>query len=377
MSAIVTAVRREVAQAYAAQHRPPAIAPRTLDVALALGTMLSSGDYEGAWKLFEASPTTFVPESIARWNGQRFRGPMVLFTDEGLGDMILFSRFVHLIKTRGDGPVVMLAPKSLTRLFARIPGLDDVIAINRVSGRHNNTHVHLPWKPEYCVNITSLPRIFGCHNPGSVPRRPYLSADPGDIKRWRPRLPQTDGLRVGLVWRGDPNNVNDAWRSLPFAMLASLWRAPGCSFVSLQVGAGEDEARSSPLPLTHLGGSEIRDFGDTAAIVAQLDLLISVDTSTANLSAAMGRPTWVLLQERHLADFRWAHGWYPTARLFHQRTHGDWSEPVEEAGAALRSMMDAQIPETWANHDRAAASATAPCATASLTTNSTRAAALP
>ncbi len=129
--------------------------------------------------------------------------------------------------------------------------------------------------------------------------------------------------RVRLVWKGNPKHHNDAHRSLPsLALLTQLWSVPGVDFVSLQKGQGEDEARQPPgsLPLLHLG-SEIDDFADTAAIVAQLDLVVCVDTSTAHLAASLGKPCWVLLPNQDV-DWRWMDDcedspWYPgTVRLF-------------------------------------------------------------
>ena len=181
----------------------------------------------------------------------------------------------------------------------------------------------------------SLPRIFDAR-PGNIPPPPYLSADPADIKRWAPLLPRAP-LRVGLVWY--PSTLDG--RALPsLATLAPLWRVPGVSFVSLQKGHGENEARASPLPLVHFG-SDVRDFADTASIISQLDLVISVCTSLANLAGAMGRPCWALLEK--VPCWRWRHAgaeWFPSVRQFRQHTLGDWREPVEEIAAALSSWRD-------------------------------------
>lgn len=333
------------------QHERAAREQQRLHAAQALGQLLSSGDYARAWPILEESSgndLTGLPPPL--WDGQNSQGSLAITSGHGLGDQILFARFVRFIKTRGTYRVVMLAPKSLARLFRCIEGVDDVFPIPRVSGGHVN--VELPWRTNWVAQLESLPRIFRCADPQSVPREaPYISADPRDIAHWRSRLPQTDGLRVGLVWRGDPNDASDAWRSLPsLAMLAPLFEVPGVTFISLQKGSGEDEAAlaaSAALrvsgaapPFVHLG-TELSDFADTAAILSQLDLLISVDTSVANLGGAMGVPTWVLA--RKVQEFRWLHGWYPTARLFQQRTFGDWRDPAEEAAVALAELVASRV----------------------------------
>ncbi|HJS88703.1 MAG TPA: hypothetical protein VJ738_01920 [Steroidobacteraceae bacterium] len=311
-----------------------ATVPRSFDWAQAATAAFAAGEYARGWELLDSRPSTRMAGlPVPHWNGQSFHGVMAVICADGLGDQILLARFIRRIKSRGAGAVVALAPCPLARLFSRIQGVDDVFPIDRIPGGH--VAVNLPWRPDWYVRLGGLPRIFGCNDPTSVPRAPYIAADPADIARWRPRLPQGAGLRVGLVWRGDPNNVDDRQRSVPsFATLAPLWLVPDINFVSLQVGAGEDEVRSATKAITHLG-SDVRDFADTAAVISQLDLLISVDTSTANLAGAMGRPTWVLGQPT--PEFRWLHGWYPTARVFCQHRSGEWDGATADVAAALKT----------------------------------------
>jgi len=169
---------------------------------------------------------------------------------------------------------------------------------------------------------------------------PYLQALPARVARWRDHLP-VGKLYVGLVWKGNADHKNDANRSLPgLSTLAPLWSVQGVTFISLQKGAGEAEAKYPPgnQPIVALG-SEIADLADTAAIVALLDFVICVDTSIAHLAGALGKPCWVLLPSID-TDWRWLgergdSPWYPTMRLFRQEGTGDWGKTVERVREAL------------------------------------------
>ncbi|MBV5277424.1 tetratricopeptide repeat protein, partial [bacterium] len=197
----------------------------------------------------------------------------------------------------------------------------------------------------------SLPLRCGTRLENIPAKLPYLSADPQRIERWRPALKKNifkyENFKVGLVWRGATGHRNDAHRSLPgLATLAPLWSVPGVRFISLQKGAGEEEANTPPAgqPILPLG-PEIHDFADTAAIVAQLDLVICVDTSITHLAGALGQSCWVMLPAVG-TDWRWLHErsdspWYPgTMRLFRQTSAGDWGAPVAEVAKALRERVE-------------------------------------
>jgi hypothetical protein len=173
-----------------------------------------------------------------------------------------------------------------------------------------------------------------------------LHASPQKLAQWRGTMPPAGssmGLRVGIVWKGNPAFENDADRSLPhLSLLAPLWSVSGVSFISLQKGAGADEAAQPPAgqPLWDLGPG-IADFADTAAIVSQLDLVISVDTAVAHLAGALGKPCWIMLPA-YRTDWRWLTDredspWYPgVVRLFRQSPMGDWTSVV----ARLRQALD-------------------------------------
>ncbi len=185
--------------------------------------------------------------------------------------------------------------------------------------------------PHYChTRLDTIPATI-----------PYLRAVPERIAQWQPLLP-AEGIRVGLVWKGNPQFENDAERSIHAPdLLAPLGSVPDVRCISLQKGAGEEEAEHPPagLPLIHLG-SQIQDFADAAAIIASLDLVICVDTAIAHLAGALGRPCWVLLPD-YKTDWRWLTGrsdspWYPgTMRLFRQPEMGNWAAVIAEVRIAL------------------------------------------
>jgi hypothetical protein len=264
------------------------------------------------------------------WQGEPLAGRSVLVGHEvGHGDVIQFGRYVAMLKARGAGHVTLLCHPALKRLFASLDGPDEVLSFDEAWPDASAQ----PW--DVWTPLMSLPYHFGTRMETIPARLPYLQAEPALAQRWAAELPSGQpALRVGLVWRGNPAFDNDADRSLPsLALLAPLWSVPGIYFVSLQKGAGEDEAAQPPAgrPLVHLGG-RMADFADAAAIMASLDLVISVDTAMAHLAGALNKPCWLLLP-RYQTDWRWLEDrsdspWYPNVmRLFRQAEAGDW-QPV-------------------------------------------------
>ena len=174
---------------------------------------------------------------------------------------------------------------------------------------------------------------------------PYLFADPLRRERFAPLL-AGEGLRVGVVWRGNPLHSNDADRSLPgLETLVPLWAIAGVRFFSLQKSPLELPPFPAGQPLLDLA-PQLGDFADTAAALAGLDLLVTVDTSVAHLAGALGVPCWMLLPV-YKSDWRWQKGqsdspWYPSLRLFWQTQRGDWAGPVVEVAAALQDFLQAR-----------------------------------
>ncbi|MBA3997623.1 MAG: hypothetical protein C0489_02845 [Candidatus Accumulibacter sp.] len=304
--------------------------------------LLRQGRFAEGWQCLEARnwyAGLAGRLNCPRWQGEALAGKALLVCPEaGHGDLIQFCRYVSLLKARGAARITLWCHPALKRLFATLDGVDAVVGFDEeVSGAH-----------DFWVPALSLPYRFGTRLETIPANIPYLRAAPDDVARWAARPARHDSsagsapLRVGLIWKGNPRFENDADRSLPgLHVLAPLGEVAGVQFVSLQKGAGEDEALAPParLPLVHLGG-QIEDFADTAAIVAGLDLVISVDTAVAHLAGALGKACWIMLPD-YRTDWRWLTGrsdspWYPdTVRLFRQTTAGDWAPVVAEIAAAL------------------------------------------
>ena len=194
--------------------------------------------------------------------------------------------------------------------------------------------------PEYDVHcsLVSLPAVFGTTLETIPNKMPYLHADFVAAERWAERIATacpTENLKVGLVWAGQPVPPG---RSVSLAALAGLAEVGGVSFISLQKGEPASEIGVSPLLLADWT-AELKDFADTAALIENLDLVISVDTSVTQLAGAMGKQVWTLL--KFVPDWRWMlqradSPWYPTMRLFRQPAIGDWETPIREVVEELK-----------------------------------------
>ncbi len=308
--------------------------------------LLAQGRLEEGWPWMEARHDPRLARPIAarpalpfpQWRGEDLAGrAIVVWPEQGFGDQVQFVRYLPLLKDRGARTVTFVCQDALVPLLRGAAGADQVVPLSQAAS--------LP-AHDYWVLVLSLPMHAGTTLATIPATLPYLHADPACIRRWRPRLDAAapGGARVGLVWRGFGGHVNDANRSLPgLSCLAPLLALPGVSFFSLQRGmdgeAGVHPAAQLPAPLPDLG-ADIADFADTAAIVAQLDLVICVDTAVAHVAGALGTPCWVLLPAVH-PDWRWMEGrrdspWYPQVlRLYRQERPGDWEGVVAEVAADL------------------------------------------
>ena len=302
--------------------------------------ILRGGDLAEGWHQFAfrwlVAPlaSTRARLRVPEWRGQDASGRVILIRLEGgYGDTFHFIRYAPLVKSLG-ATVILQSWDALRGIDHRFAGVDAVVREREPMPRF-----------DYWISLLSLAWVFGTDLQTIPGRIPYLSADRVREDSWRARLKVPDGLRVGLVWTGNPRHSNERRRSMSFAQWLPLLDIDGVQFFALQKGARETEADSMAAgkALTNLA-SELHDFGDTAAVIAQLDLVISVDTSVVHLTGALGKPVWVLLSEP--ADWRWLteredSPWYPTARLFRQKRRGDWDEVIVRVKEALREWVAA------------------------------------
>jgi tetratricopeptide (TPR) repeat protein len=264
------------------------------------------------------------------WKGEPLEGSRILlYAEQGMGDTLQFARYVPLVAARGAKVVLEVQPR-LHRLLSLAKGPEEVICRD----------APLPEVDWQCP-LLSLPLAFATEL-NSIPAKiPYIYPDPAQVEIWRHRL-SGSSLRIGLVWGGSPLHPHELWRSIPLEQLAPLTNLEGTAFYSLQMGppASQVKELGSRVHIIDLQ-DEQRDFADTAAIVANLDLVISIDTSVVHLAGAMGKPVWVMLSKS--ADWRWLldredNPWYPTARLFRQSTMGNWHDVVTRIQCELRSI---------------------------------------
>jgi len=299
--------------------------------------LLRQERFEEGWECLEARDWYAMLSryfTSPRWQGEPLDGHSIIIgLEAGHGDMIQFCRYASVLKTMGAARVAVVCHPALKTLFASLLGIDDVFSV------HDDVPKSL-W--DFWTPPLSLP--YYCHTRiDTIPAPiPYLAAEADKRARWNAVLPAS-GRRVGLVWKGSASFENDLDRSLSsLSVLAPLSTVPGVSFVSLQKGQGEDEARCPPAGFSMMAlGEGLADFSETAAIIANLDLVISVDTAVAHLAGALGKPCWVLLPD-YQTDWRWLSTrcdspWYPGMRLFRQPAGGGWETVVAALAEALCS----------------------------------------
>ena len=301
--------------------------------------LLLGGNFKNGWELYES-----------RWNVDKFTSPrrnfsqplwlgnesldgktILLHSEQGLGDTIQFSRYAPLVADLG-ARVIIEAEQSLAGLLEKLTGVSEVV-----------TKGHDLPEFDYHCPLMSLPLAFKT-DLGNIPcPEKYLKSEPGKLAYWNTRLGPKTKPRIGLVWSGSNNNaklshrrlsLNPAIRQLP----------PGFQYVSLQTEVWDVDKSTleSANNIIHFG-DELKDFTDTAALCDLMDIVISVDTSVAHLSGALGKPTWVLLA--FSPEWRWMLGrddspWYRSLRLFRQESSGDWSGVLKKLNAELNIVYE-------------------------------------
>ena len=323
----------ELAEAADCFQRLRALQPDSAEATANLGLIhllqgnLPAGwaEYESRWKVGVGDDRSLVQR---RWKGEPLGGERILlYAEQGLGDTLQFLRYVPLVAARG-GQVVLEVQPQLRRLLAGTEGASHVMS-------RGETLPEFTWQ----CPLLSLPLAFGTELHTIPAKVPYVYPDPTQVEAWQQRLPGNT-RRIGLVWGGNPTHARDRLRSFPLEQLVPLMNVPGTTFYSLQWRPANEPVKPMPPDARLIDlAAELNDFADTAAIVANLDLVISVDSSVAHLAGAMGKPVWILLNKG--CDWRWFleredSPWYPTARLFRQTTAGAWQEVVNQIELALR-----------------------------------------
>jgi hypothetical protein len=307
--------------------------PENADARMNLGMcLLALGRFEEGWPNFayRLRRKGYAVASGPPWLGDDIgEHTLLIFPEQGAGDNIQFARYFPELRRRCPrARIVYPCPEMLQGLFQdsfgglgiEMPAREDVLHIHGVQ-----------------TGLLSIPGIVGTTLESIPAAVPYLAADPSRREAWAGRVKGLDGLKVGLVWAGNPEYSSDRDRSIPFDAFRALFGVDGVSYLSLQ----KRPAGTAPLGDVAMADwmDDARDFSDTAALVEALDLVVSVDTSVAHLAGALGKPVWLL--NRINTDWRWMvdredSPWYPTMRIFRQRTRGDWETVLAEAREMLR-----------------------------------------
>jgi Glycosyltransferase family 9 (heptosyltransferase) len=274
-----------------------------------------------------------------QWDGSPIpTKTLLIHTEQGAGDAIQFARYLPLVAQR-CGTLILVCRADLMSLFATLPGIAQIRAAGTITVAEFDTYLPL----------LSLPRVCGTTRATIPAAVPYF--DVAALRRRKastalPPLAPSGPPKVGVVWAGSPTYAHDRQRSCALRDLAPVLETPEITFYSLQKGAQSQELAQLPPDLRVQDLAPfLHDFGDTALLVDQLDLVITVDTAVAHLAGALGKPVWVLLPA--VPDWRWgmegeATPWYPTMRLFRQTQRGDWAGVMRRVTQALAAWREGQ-----------------------------------
>ena len=330
--------RLELDQAIAAGERAIALDPSFPGGHFGIAeASLLRADFARGWDEYEwrmklaSAPPLLPPTDRPQWGGQPLlNGTLLLVADQGYGDVIQFSRYIPWAAER-CAKVALACSSELHPFIRQLPEIDLVFD-------------HWDRAPEFVayVALSGLPRLAGTRLNSIPPPAPYGQAEPARLAHWVKRL---DALappgyrRVGIIWAGRPTHHNDRNRSTSLQTFAPLANLPGVALISLQKGPAQAQIGGywGRAPLVNLG-PELRDFGDTMAVLECLDKIVIVDTSVGHLAGAMGKEAWIMLP--YAPDWRWLLDrsdtpWYPTLRLFRQGTERRYEPVIERITAEL------------------------------------------
>ncbi|MEW6593984.1 MAG: tetratricopeptide repeat protein [Thermodesulfobacteriota bacterium] len=321
----------EPAEAIAMYRRAITIKPDLAEAHWNLShVLLLIGEYEEGFREYlwrwqrKNAPNADIPKP--EWQGEVAPGQTLLVhAEQGLGDAIQFVRYLPMVRER-VGRLYLACDQALIPLFQSVAGIDAVLGTGKMAALHQAIDLHVP--------LLNLPALFRTGETTIPAKVPYLHADPKRIDEFAPFFADTSGaFKIGLAWRGNPGHKNDRNRSCRLNDFAPLLSRPGTAWYSLQ----KEHDESLPLEMVDLA-PHLNSFADTAAVMAHLDLVISVDTSVAHLAGALAGRVWTVLP--YVPDWRWLLSdettpWYPTMRLFRQPRRGDWHEVFKQVREAL------------------------------------------
>jgi tetratricopeptide (TPR) repeat protein len=327
-------------QAIVCLLRAIGVAPNDPSAHLALGqVLLARGEMDAGWIEYEwrndldMARGTLPRMTSAPWNGMRLPGRVLLVSDQGYGDTIQFSRFIPQAAERCAELLVACTP-DLTPVLSQIKGISSLFTRWEEIPGHA-AHLRMSSLPYVLrTRLEDVPAVSA----------PYLKAAPDRVEAWKKNLGErlAPGKRIGIAWAGRPTHPNDRRRTCTLATLLPLLQRPDIRWVSLQKPIPPADAAD----FAHCGALDLSgaltDFGETAAIIANLDLIITVDTSIGHLAGALGHPVWVMLAKP--SDWRWMlersdSPWYPSMRLFRQQTPGAWDSVVSRVGTEIASLL--------------------------------------
>jgi tetratricopeptide (TPR) repeat protein len=304
------------------------------------GMHLLTGNFQEAWKEIEwrnKLKEYYHPGFYQlRWDGSDISERTILIyneqEDKGYGDTIQFLRYIPLVAKRG-AKIVILCQKELLPLVQTVEGVEEVIADSELPP-HFDVH----------CNFFSLPSIFNTTLDSIPIKIPYITVNPLLVQSWKNKVREDNSdHKIGLVWSADPKHSRFGNRSFSIELLSPLAYLKDITFYSLQKGNAAEQAINHPKDMKFVDYTEeIKDFSDTAALIENLTLIISVDTAVAHLAGAIGKPVWILLP--FAPDGRWMLNrddspWYPSMRLFRQPSSGDWESVIANIAIELQEIV--------------------------------------
>ena len=294
-------------------------------------SLLQVGDYPRGFTEYEWRPVNGFHSPHPKWDGRPIpEKTLLIYAEQDAANAIQFARYLPLAAKRCKN-LILACPAELMPIFATIPGIAQIREKEKIAVAEFDTYLPL----------MSLAHVFGTTLDTIPATVPYVDAAALRRRKGNPGLSLSDSeyFRVGVVWAGSPNNRTDRYRSCPLNEFLPILTIPEISFYSLQRGEHQKDLTDLPSHIqVHDLEPQLRDFGDLAVIIDELDLVISVDSSVAHMAGALGKPVWTLLS--YVADWRWmlegeTTPWYPTMRLFRQTRPGDWPGVIERVAEAL------------------------------------------